>query len=243
VEELLKQQSGYFGMRNNKEHIDYLLEEGITKVAWLNAADGFGVTGLPPFEVLADEHGIEVIAHEEFDATATDMTVQLTKVRGKDPEAIIVWSRTPGAGIVARNFRALDFDIPMIQSTAASGQGFLEQVEDDNENIFVLGSKLSVIDQLEDSEQKQLLEQFSNAYEDEYGSKPDLFAAHVYDGINMVIDAIENDNTTSSEIQQYLKGLGSTLGVTGTYNFQEDQYTPDYDGISLLKIEDNQWSY
>ncbi|MFC5587300.1 ABC transporter substrate-binding protein [Sporosarcina soli] len=224
--------------------VDYLNKQGIKKVAWLNAADGFGVTGLPAFKELAKENGIEIVAHEEFDATATDMTIQLTKVRSKDPEAIIVWSRTPGAGIIARNFKALGFDIPMIQSTAAANEGFLEQVKDDNENIFVVGSKLSVLDQLPDSEQKELLKEFKEAYEQEFGEEPDLFAAHVVDGVYAFVEAVKAGNTTAEEIHQYLANdLGAFLGVTGTYNFSESRISPEPDGISVLAIENNTWKY
>jgi branched-chain amino acid transport system substrate-binding protein len=224
--------------------VEYLKKNNINKVGWVNASDGFGVTGKPAFEALAKENGIEIIAHEEFDATATDMTIQLTKVRKKNPEAIIVWSRTPGAGIIARNFKAMNFDIPMIQSTAAANQGFLEQVKDDNENIMVVGSKLSVIDQLPDSDQKEMLKTFSDAYKKEFNSEPDLFAAHLLDGINVVVNAIKAGNVTSEDIQTYLQNdLGKYLGATGTFDFGVSQASPEPDGISVLSIENNDWKF
>ncbi|KOS68820.1 hypothetical protein AEA09_09895 [Lysinibacillus contaminans] len=224
--------------------VEYLKKNNIKKVAWVNASDGFGVTGKPAFEALAKENGIEIIAHEEFDATATDMTIQLTKVRKSNPEAIIVWSRTPGAGIIARNFKALNFDIPMIQSTAAANQGFLEQVKDDNENILVVGSKLSVIDQLPDSDQKEMLKAFNDSYVKEFNSKPDLFAAHLLDGVNVVVNAIKAGNVTSEDIHNYLQNdLGTYLGATGTFDFGVSQASPEPDGISVLSIENNDWKF
>ncbi len=225
--------------------VAYLKKNQISKVGWINASDGFGVTGLPAFEKLAKENNIEIVAHEEFDATATDMTIQLTKIREAKPEAVIVWSRTPAAGVVARNFKSLDFDIPMIQSTAAANQGFLDQVKDDNENVMVIGSKLSVVDQLEESKQKEELLAFRDAYADEFsGGEPDLFAAHLLDGMNVVIEAIKAGNTTSEDIQNYLqKDLGEYLGITGTFHFAETQASPEADGISVLSIEKNKWKY
>ncbi|MFS0575713.1 ABC transporter substrate-binding protein [Sporosarcina sp. 179-K 3D1 HS] len=224
--------------------IEYLNKHNIKKVGWLNAADGFGVVGLPAFKELAEQNGIEVVAHEEFDATATDMTIQLTKVKSKNPEAVIVWSRTPGAGIVARNFKSLGFDIPMIQSTAAANQGFLDQVKDDNENVMVVGSKLSVLDQLPDSAQKEMLLAFRDAYAADFGGEPDLFGAHALDGINVVVEAIKAGNYTSEDIQNYLQNdFGEYMGATGTFNFQESQASSLADGISVLAIENNEWKY
>ena len=222
--------------------VDYLLKNNITKVAWINASDGFGVTGKPAFEVLAKENGLEIVAHEEFDANATDMTIQLTKVRKQNPEAIVIWSRTPGAGVIARNYKAMNFDIPMIQSSAASNQGFLEQVKDDNENIMVVGNKISVIDQLQDSEQKEKLKSFYDAYRSEFNSDPDNFAAHIYDGLSVVVEAIKAGNETSEDIQNYLQNdFGVYLGISGTFDFVESQDSPGADGIAVFTIEDNKW--
>lgn len=70
-------------LTNSKLILKFLKKHNITKVAWINARDGFGVDGLPSFEKVAKENNIDIVAHEEFDATATDMTVQLTNIRKK----------------------------------------------------------------------------------------------------------------------------------------------------------------
>lgn len=102
--------------------IDYLKSNNITSVAWTNARDAFGQSGLPIFKELAKANHIEIVAVEDFDGAATDMTVQLTKIKPKKPGAVIVWSRPPGAGIIAKNFNQLGFDVPMIQSHAVSNE-------------------------------------------------------------------------------------------------------------------------
>ncbi|WP_318503200.1 ABC transporter substrate-binding protein [Bacillus sp. T3] len=181
---------------NSNLMIKFFKKNNIKKVAWINARDGFGVDGLPSFEKVAKKNGIEIVAHEEFDATATDMTIQLTNIRKKNPQAVVVWSRTPGAGIVARNFKSLGFEIPMIQSSASANQGFLDQVKDNNENLYVIGSKLSVVDQLPDGDQKQRLAAFRSDYREMFNSDPDNFTAHAADGFQILINAIKAGNTT-----------------------------------------------
>lgn len=224
--------------------IKFLKENNISKVAWINARDGFGVEGLPSFEKVAKENDIKIVAHEEFDATATDMTVQLTNIRKENPEAVIVWSRTPGAGIVARNFKALGFDIPMIQSSASANKGFLDQVKDNNENIYVIGSKLSVVDQLPNGEQKDRLEKFREDYRTMFNSDPDNFTAHAADGFHLLIEAIKAGNTTSEDIHNYLKKeVNKYSGLTGSFELQSDYVGPYEDGFSVLGIENNEWKY
>ncbi len=222
---------------------DFLKERNISKVAWINARDGYGVDGLPSFEKVAAENNIEIVAHEEFDANATDMTIQLTNIRKANPEAIIVWSRTPGAGIVARNFKSLGFDIPMIQANAAANQGFLDQVKDDNEEIFIAGSKLSVVDQLPAGPQKDNLMKFRDDYKAMFNSEPDNFTAHAADGFNLIFEAIKAGNTTSEQITQFLQNnVNDYLGLSGSYNTKA-YVGPNEDGFSMLAIENNTWKY
>ncbi|RUS45734.1 ABC transporter substrate-binding protein [Cohnella sp. AR92] len=224
--------------------LEWLQKHNITKVAWINAKDAFGVEGKPAFEELIKGTDIQIVAHEEFDATATDMTVQLTKIKKAKPEVVIVWSRTPGAGVVARNFKTLGFDIPMIQSTAAANKGFLEQVKDDNKNIFVVGSKLSVADKLPDSDQKSRLIAFRDAFKAEFNAEPDLFAAHTNDALSMIVDAVKAGNTTSETISNYLRtSLGQYPGITGTFDFAESRGTAKADGLVVMGIENDAWTY
>ena len=224
--------------------VDYFKKNNITKVAWINARDAFGVSGLPAFEAQAKENNIELVAHEEFDATATDMTIQLTNIRKKNPEALVVWSRTPGAGVVARNFKSLGIDIPMLQSHAAANQGFVEQVSNDSDNIHVVASKLSVVDQLPDSEQKDKLAAYRDAYVKEFGEEPDLYGGYTYDALQIILEAVKAGNTTSADIASYLNNnVTNYLGVSGPYNLSNPMDGALPEGMSLLGIENSQWKY
>ncbi|MGY4111375.1 ABC transporter substrate-binding protein [Aeribacillus sp. SP014] len=221
--------------------IDYLLKHNIKTVAWINARDGFGQTGLPVFEKLAKENGIEIVAVEDFDAESTDMTVQLTKIKPKKPGAIIVWSRPPGAGIVAKNYSQLGFKVPMIQSHAVSNQGFLDQVGESGIGVHVLGSKLNVLDFLEDSEQKQLINKFVSEFEKKYNYNPGPFGGYLYDGVQMVVQGISEGKHTPQELKEYLENI-EYKGVTGTFKFTpEDRNAVQGDGIALLTVGKNGW--
>ena len=83
------------------------------------------------------------------------MTPQLTKIRGTDAQAIVIWATGPGLAIAAKNHRALglaqlfylghssnDFDFPRLAGAAANG-------------ILLLSSKLYVTEALPDSHRSQ----------------------------------------------------------------------------------------
>ncbi|MCK7532458.1 MAG: hypothetical protein MZV63_16210 [Marinilabiliales bacterium] len=45
---------------------------------------------------------------EKFDVTDSDMTVQLTKLKGADAQALICWTIGPPGSIVAKNVQAAE---------------------------------------------------------------------------------------------------------------------------------------
>lgn len=223
--------------------VDYLKKNNIKSVGWTNARDAFGQSGLPVFKKLAEENGIEIVAVEDFDASATDMTVQLTKIKSKNPGAVIVWSRLPGAGIVVKNFKQLGFTVPMIQSHAVANNGFLEQVGKDGEGVTVIASKLNVIDQLPDSDQKKLLMKFRDEYSREYQHAPDLMAGYAYDAAHLISKAISEGNDTPQKIRDYLDNeLGEYKGVTGTFHISKENRTgPESDGLAAIQVNQGAW--
>ncbi|ALS21830.1 MULTISPECIES: ABC transporter substrate-binding protein [Paenibacillus] len=223
--------------------IDYLKSNNITSVAWTNARDAFGQSGLPIFKELAKANHIEIVAVEDFDGAATDMTVQLTKIKPKKPGAVIVWSRPPGAGIIAKNFNQLGFDVPMIQSHAVSNEGFLKQIGAEGEGVLAIGSKMNILDALPDSEQKQLLMKFNDEFQKEYGTSPGPFGGYMYDGIHLVLKAISNGHESPQAIRDYIEsGLGKHLGVTGTFEFSADVHDAAAgDGLALLRVAKQGW--
>ncbi|MEB3103936.1 ABC transporter substrate-binding protein [Ferviditalea candida] len=228
-----------------QQMIDYLKSKNIHTVAWINARDAFGQSGLPIMKKLAEPNGIEIVDAEDFDASATDMTVQLSKIKAKNPGALIVWSRTPGAGVVVKNFKQLGFTIPMLQSQAAANDAFLKQVGADGEGVLVQGSKASVAEQLPDSEYKNRLIQHNQEMMAEYNYPGDIFTTKATDAMNIIFKAIEAGNTTSDQIRDFLENqLHEYQGLSGTFRYTKENHAAvDDNGVSLLPIHNGAWSY
>ncbi|HAK45589.1 MAG TPA: branched-chain amino acid ABC transporter substrate-binding protein, partial [Spirochaeta sp.] len=64
---------------------------GISRIGILGANTGFGNAGLGQLEKYASEFGIEIAAKESYDKAATDLTAVLTKLKGKNVEAVVNW--------------------------------------------------------------------------------------------------------------------------------------------------------
>jgi len=84
-----------------------LQKQKISRVAILTVSDGFGSSGREQLKLKAKEFGISIISDETYGPKDTDMTVQLTKIRNSNAQAVICWGTNPGPAIVARNARQL----------------------------------------------------------------------------------------------------------------------------------------
>lgn len=221
--------------------IDYMKAKGITKVGWTNARDGYGQAGLPVFQRMAPNNGIEIVGVEDFDAAATDMTVQLTKLKAKNPEAIIVWSRPPGSGVVAKNYKSLGMTMPLIQSNASAGNAYLEQIGADAEGNLVMGTKLEVAESLPDSDYKKMLLEFKEMFKAEYNVNPTQFAGFTYDGLNMIAKAVSEGKVTPADLYEYVQTTPYS-GVTGVYSNSKDNHNViSGDGVIILKATGGKW--
>ena len=63
----------------------------LSKVAVLHDENAFGASGAAEIQKRAAEFGLQVVAVESYKTNDTDMTAQLTKIKGTSPEAVIVW--------------------------------------------------------------------------------------------------------------------------------------------------------
>ncbi|MBP2676473.1 MAG: transporter substrate binding protein precursor, partial [Deltaproteobacteria bacterium] len=69
----------------------HLKKAGISRIAILTASDGYGAGGREDIKELAPQMGFTLVADEVYGPKDTDMTAQLTKIKGTDAQAIVCW--------------------------------------------------------------------------------------------------------------------------------------------------------
>ena len=68
----------------------------VKKIAVLHDENAFGSSGNAEIEKTAADYGLEIVATESYKTNDTDLTAQLTKIKGSNPETMIVWGTNPG---------------------------------------------------------------------------------------------------------------------------------------------------
>ncbi|MHB8172614.1 MAG: ABC transporter substrate-binding protein [Thermincolia bacterium] len=222
--------------------IEYLKSKGITKVAFLHMNNTFGESGKVEFEKVAKTSGVEVVALEKYEPTDKDMTSQLTRIKSASPQAVVVWAIPPTASIVAKNFKQLGLQVPLIQSHGVGNQTFIDLAEDAaNGVIFPIG-KLLVAEGLPDSDpQKQVLVKYAKDYEAKYGPRS-TFGGHGWDAVQIVLQAIEKVGAEPAKIRDELEKTQGFAGISGVFNMSPTDHSGlDKDDLVMVEIVNGKW--
>lgn len=218
-------------------------EMEISKVAIMSATTGFGTAGREQLLKLAGEMGITIVADETYNPRDTDMTAQLTRIRGTDAQAVINWSIVPAQTTVMRNRSQLGMGIPLFQSHGFGNIEYARAAGAAAEGIMFPGSKLLIADLLPDDDpQKQVLVQYKNNYEAEYNTDVSAFGGYAYDALYLVLDAMKEVGPDRAKIRDHIENRQGFVGITGIFNFSpEDHYGLDQTAFEMLAIKDGRF--
>lgn len=222
---------------------DHLNSTGKSKVAIISVSNAFGQSGREELLRMAEEYKIEIIADEVFAPKDTDMTAQLTKIKGTDAEAVICWGTNPGPAIVARNMKQLGMEQQLYMSHGVASKKFIELAGDAANGIILPAGRLIVADQLPDTDaQKKMLLKYKADYETKFNDSVSTFGGHAYDGLMLLIEALKAVGGDREKIRTYLENKTGFVGTGGIFNFSATDHNGlDKSAFVLIQIVDNDW--
>jgi branched-chain amino acid transport system substrate-binding protein len=222
---------------------EHMNEKKIKKIAIITVSDGFGASGREQLKSTAGEFGIEIVLDETYGPKDTDMTAQLTKIRGSAAQAVVCWGTNPGPAVVARNVKQLGIKIPLFMSHGVSSKKFIELAGEGAEGIIIPSGRVIVADQLPDSDpQKKALLSYVNNYRKHFKVEGDHFGGHAWDAIMLIKEAIERGGETPAAIRDQLEKTKNFAGIGGIFNYSEQDHAGlTKDAFVLVQIKKGDW--
>ncbi|MBK5275439.1 MAG: ABC transporter substrate-binding protein [Desulfuromonadales bacterium] len=222
---------------------DYLQRHKQTSVAILTVSDGFGSSGREQLKAQAAKFGITILSDDTYGPKDTDMTSQLTKIRGSKAQAIICWGTNPGPALIAKNARQLGLKIPLYMSHGVSSKKFIELAGEAAEGIRLPSGKVLVADVLPNSDsQKKSLMAFVKDYQNHYKAEGDHFGGHAWDAVMLLKGAIEHGADSPAAIRDQLEKTSSFAGIGGTFNYSSQEHAGlGKDAFVLVEIKNKDW--
>jgi branched-chain amino acid transport system substrate-binding protein len=186
-----------------------------SRVAVMRANNRYGRVGILHLNRSATRMGYPIIIEERFNDGETDFKIQLERIMKTSPDAIVLWGNAKESALILKQIRELGMNQPVYGSDRMVSQEFLRTAGSLAEGV------VTTCQYNPDADDPKLIA-FKAAYFKRFGLEPDVFAAHSYDGTNMLIEAIQKVGLNRVKIRDLLldlKTFQGYQGVTGKMTF------------------------
>ncbi len=201
--------------------LDFFKKKGIQQVAMLNDTGAFGVSARDVLKAQAPGAGITVAAWEEFAGGDTDLTAQLTRIRGMAAQAVICWTVTPAGVVFLKNARQLGMKQMLVHGYGYVVPRYMELAAEAAEGLLLTSLKFPVAEQLPDADAiKATILDYKARYRAKFGEETDVYGGQAWDGIGMMAAALARAGAREADrVVGALEQTRGYKGVGGIFNF------------------------
>jgi len=218
--------------------VDYIFNNQKHKrVAVIRANNRYGRVGTLHFNRSATRIGFPIVIEERFSDGETDFTAQLERIKKTSPDAIAMWGNAKESALILKQIRALGMNQPVYASDRVVNPEFLKIAGP-------LANGIVTTCQYNPDSDNPKLKEFKAKYIKRFNMEPDVFAAHAYDGMNILIKAIESAGLNRVLIRDVLtdmKTVNGYEGVTGKVIF--DKTWNNIRPIYMAKVNNGKFEF
>ena len=195
-------------------------KDGHSRVAIIRTGARYGRVAFKIFSENATRVGHPIIIEERFADGETDFKTQLERIMVTNPDAILVWGNFKESALILQQARAMGLKQPIYGSDRMINPEFLKMTGNLAEGVVTTS-------QYNPDSDNPKLKGFKANYQKRFGQEPDVFATHAYDGMSLLIAAINKvglnrvlirDILTERKTFQGYPGVTGNIIVDGSWN-------------------------
>jgi len=225
---------------------EFMKKKGIHKIAIITITTGFGASGRSQLLKYAPKYGIKIVADEKYGPKDTDMSVQLTKIKGSGAQALVNWSIGPSQVIVTRQWKQLGLSKQMLlfQSHGFGSKRNIKLAEGAAEGVYLPLGKVNIGRLLPASDpQKKPIMAYIRSYEKRYHQPISSFGGHAYDALTLLVDALKAVGPNRARIRNYLEHKKGYVGMHGIFNFSPTDHNGlTKDAFEMVVVKNGDWA-
>jgi branched-chain amino acid transport system substrate-binding protein len=117
----------------------YLRRLGVRRIALMGDNGGFGRDGVGQVESLARRYGFTITQRTIFSPSTTSFTAELSRIKNSDAQALWLWTVTPAATTIVKEFRQLRMSQRLVLTGGNLSPQFLQGTCPDVNGALVNG--------------------------------------------------------------------------------------------------------
>lgn len=208
-----------------------------SRVAVLRADNRYGRVGIMEFRDAALRLGYPLVLEVRFADGETSFTTQIERIINSNPDAVVLWGNAKETALILKQMRKMGMQQPVYGSDRLVSPEFLEIAGSDAEGVVTTSQYNPTLD-------IPALKAFNQNYYKRFDQEPDVFAAHAYDGMNILIEAIHKaglNRTLIRDVLTDLKTFQGYQGITGEIIF--DASWNDIGPIWMAEVRDGKYEF
>ncbi|MEE8523257.1 MAG: ABC transporter substrate-binding protein [Thermoanaerobaculia bacterium] len=157
----------------------------------------------------------KVVETIEFPEHTADFSGLLERVMTLAPKAVYLTAYGEAVGQMIRDLRDKGYEGKILTTSAFASPRFILPVGAAAEGVILTQTVFEL-----DSDHAHI-QNFVNKFRAKYGEDPDIFAAHGYDVMKIVAEAVQGRPSLASEMPKGLRDIADFPGVTGSIKFND----------------------
>jgi branched-chain amino acid transport system substrate-binding protein len=173
--------------------LKHVAKSGTKTLGYIGVSDGYGEGYYNEVSRLAPTLGLTITTHEVYARADTSATGQALKVMATNPDAVFIASAGTPAVLPQEALRERGYAGKIFQTHGIATEEFIKLGGSKVEGAVFSGEAFTIADDLPaDDPFRRVRDEFVASYEKVNGSKPNMFAAHLWDAIALIKRAAPN---------------------------------------------------
>jgi len=185
---------------------------GLKRVAALRATNRYGRMSIDEFRDAATRLGKPFITELQYQEGDVDFTNQLKRIQALKADGIITYGNLRESALILKQMREFGMQQWYLGSDRMVSEQFAQIVGIDAGNV---AAAFPYNPARNDPDYLKFIDDFRNRFRE----LPETYAAHAFDGMNMIIEAIEKSGLNRALIRDELAKMQLYKGVTGIKEF------------------------
>ena len=216
--------------------LDYMYRKlGLKRIGVIRASNRYGRFGVREILDGSRRLGNPIVSEMAYDLGTQDFSLHIERLKRENLEAIVHWGNAAEGARILNQMRDNGMSQPYFACDRCLSDEFLEIAGENAEGVICAYPWNPTI-------KSKMFTQFSRAFKERFGEEPETFAAHGYDGMNMLIWAIQAAGLNRAKIRDVLACRSKPWkGATGDIIFSAA--LDDIGEVYLVKRQNGKWKF
>jgi branched-chain amino acid transport system substrate-binding protein len=215
---------------------------GISRIGVLTETSGYGQSGRKEILAAAPKFGITLLSDETYGVKDSDITAQLTKIKGGSGiQALYIFGLGQGPAIATKNAAQLQIKLPIYHSHGVASREFIKLAGPASEGSLMPSAALLAPDQLAANDpQRAPVQDFRKLFRGKYpNDELSLYAGFAHDAFMVATNAIRKvGSTDKAKVRQAIEDTKNHVGVIGTFNLSAtDHMGLDTSSLRMFEVK------